>query len=145
MKNKKTILVIAVILLVGLSLGYFVAAKAWGFPMFGAPSDSDSKKSEEAKTVMYSLGQFITNLLDPGKYIRATIEIEMTDGKEGQELLSKISEVKTDIYALLRSKTYEELMGESGLRDLQVDILNRIEDRCPGIVKNVYFSEFIIQ
>ena len=145
MKNKKTILVIAVILLVGLSLGYFVAAKAWGFPMFGAPSDSDSKKSEEPKTVMYSLGQFITNLLDPGKFIRVTIEIEMTDGKEGQELLSKISEVKTDIYALLRSKTYEELMGESGLRDLQVDIFNRIEDRCPGIVKNVYFSEFIIQ
>ena len=69
----------------------------------------------------------------------------MMDGKESQELLSKIPEVKTDIYALLRSKTYEELIGETGLRDLQVDVLERIEERCPGIVKNVYFSEFIIQ
>jgi len=145
LKSKKAIIIIAVVLVVGLSVGYFVAAKAWGFPLFGATKDSGDPKSENVKTVTYNLGQFITNLLDPGKYIRVTIEIEMMDGKESQELLSKIPEVKTDIYALLRSKTYEELIGETGLRDLQVDVLERIEERCPGIVKNVYFSEFIIQ
>ncbi len=145
MKSKKTIIIIAVVLVVGLSLGYSVAAKAWGFPLFGATKDSGDLKSGDVKTVTYNLGQFITNLLDPGKYIRVTIEIEMMDGKESQELLSKIPEVKTDIEALLRSKTYEELIGETGLRDLQVDVLERIEERCPGIVKNVYFSEFIIQ
>jgi len=145
MKNTKSVVLIVIVTLVALSAGYIVASKVWGFPIFGAPSDGNNQKAETDKTVMYNLGQFTTNLVDPGKYIRVTIEIEMLDTPQSQDLISNISEIKTDIYALLRSKTYEELLGESGLRDLQADILERIDLKCPGVVRNVYFSEFIIQ
>ncbi|HHY17293.1 MAG TPA: flagellar basal body-associated FliL family protein [Firmicutes bacterium] len=137
---KKVVLVTAIVL-IALVAGYVVAARAPGFPLVL----NDRDKLSTGKTLTYSLGQFITNLMDSGKYIRVTLDLKILDSRESEDLLAKVSELKTDIYALLRSKTYEELIGETGLRSLQQDILDRIEAKCPGIVEDVFFSEFIIQ
>ncbi|HHW18202.1 MAG TPA: flagellar basal body-associated FliL family protein [Firmicutes bacterium] len=138
---KKVALVVGVTL-VAIVAGYVVSAKVWGFPVFWSGS---GKQAEQEKPVIYSLGQFITNLADPGRFIRVTVDLEITGGEKGDVVASRASELKTDIYALLRSKSYEELQGENGLRQLQKEILARIESKCPGSVRNVYFSEFIVQ
>ncbi len=137
----KKIITVAAIALVALVAGYVVAARAWGFPMILNGRENPASK----KAVTYCLGQFITNLMDSGRFIRITLDVEILDTQASEELTAKASELKTDIYALLRSKSYDELMGETGLRNLQQDILDRIEAKCPGIVKDVFFSEFIIQ
>lgn len=101
---KKVVLVTAIVL-IALVAGYVVAARAPGFPLVL----NDRDKLSTGKTLTYSLGQFITNLMDSGKYIRVTLDLKILDSRESEDLLAKVSELKTDIYALLRSKTYEEL------------------------------------
>jgi len=86
----------------------------------------------------------MTNLADRNRYIRVTVDLEVDSSRSG-EVTEKLSELKTDIYGLLRSKTYEELTGENGLRNLQKDIKTRMDGKFAGAVRNVFFSEFIVQ
>ncbi len=134
------VIVVAVVVFAG--IGYVAASKVWGFPMFGGTAAP--KKVQEVKSTMISLGQFMTNLSDHNRYIRVTVDLEV-DGSKSQEVTDKVSELKTDVYGLLRSKTYAELTGEDGLRNLQREIKTRLEAKFAGIVRNVFFSEFIVQ
>ncbi|MGI6620450.1 MAG: flagellar basal body-associated FliL family protein [Bacillota bacterium] len=130
------------IVIASLAVGYAVAAKAWGLP--GVQLGAGRDKQVDTGLVC-SLGQFITNLKDSGRYIRITLDLQAMDKQSQEELAARSSELKTDIYALLRSKHYEELVGEEGLRNLQKAVLERIENKCPGMVRAVFFTEFIIQ
>lgn len=138
--KRALVIVLAVVVFAG--LGYLAASRVWGFPLFGG--SGAPKKAPEAKSVMISLGQFMTNLADNNRYIRVTVDLEV-DGSRSEEITEKVSELKTDVYGLLRSKTFAELTGEDGLRDLQKEIKTRLEAKFPGVVRNVFFSEFIVQ
>lgn len=140
----KRIIVIVLALVIFIGIGYFAASKVWGFPTFGGGGGRQPRKEQEAKSAMVSLGQFMTNLVDHGRYIRVTVDLEI-DSSRSQEVTDKTSELKTDVYALLRSKTYAELTGENGLRNLQTEIKTRLDAKSPKAVRNVYFSEFIVQ
>jgi flagellar basal body-associated protein FliL len=124
-------------------LGYFAASKVWGFPLFGGGA-KEPKEEPAAKSSMVSLGQFMTNLSDNNRYIRVTVDLEI-DSSKSQDVTEKTSELKTDVYALLRTKSFKELSGEDGLRTLQTQIKERFEGKLPGAVRNVFFSEFIVQ
>ena len=137
----KKVIIGAALVLVALIGGYIVAGKVWGFPILTTGHANEGTE----KTVVYSMGQFVTNLLDPCRFVRVTLDLKVLDIPQNEQLTEKMSELRTDIYALLRSKTYAELVGEEGLRDLQQHILDRINLKCPDIVQNVFFSEFIIQ
>ncbi len=135
------VVVLAVVIFAG--LGYFAASKVWGFPVFGGGA-KEPKKEPVAKSAMVSLGQFMTNLADNSRYIRVTVDLEI-DSNKSQDVTDKTSELKTEVYALLRTKSFKELSGEDGLRNLQRDIKARFEARVPNAVRNVFFSEFIVQ
>lgn len=139
----KKVIIIVLAVVVFLGAGYFAASKVWGFPMFGG-SAKETKKEPEIKVSMVSLGQFMTNLVDHGRYIRVTVDLEIDTAKSA-DVTTKTSEFKTDVYALLRSKTYTELTGEGGLRSLQAEIKSKLDAKCPDTILNVYFSEFIVQ
>jgi len=124
-------------------LGYFAASKVWGFPVFGG-GGKDPKEEPPAASAMISLGQFMTNLADNNRYIRVTVDLEI-DSSKSQSVTDKTSELKTDVYALLRTKSYKELSGEDGLRSLQAQIKERFDAKLADAVRNVFFSEFIIQ
>lgn len=142
MLNVRKWIWVAVIVVVSLAVGYTVAARAWGLP--GAQLGNGQERKTETGLVC-SLGQFITNLKDSGRYIRITLDLQAIDKDSLDQLTARYSELKTDIYALLRSKHYEELTGEEGLRNLQKAVLERIEVKCPGMARAVFFTEFIIQ
>jgi flagellar basal body-associated protein FliL len=133
---------VVVIVIASLAVGYAVAARAWGLPGMQL---GDGRERTADTPLTCSLGQFITNLRDTGRYIRVTLDLQAIDSESHKQLVARSSELKTDIYALLRSKHYEELVGEEGLRNLQKDVLERIDAKCPGMVRAVFFTEFIIQ
>lgn len=133
---------VVVIVIASLAVGYAVAARAWGLPGMQL---GDGRERTAGTPLTCSLGQFITNLRDTGRYIRVTLDLQAIDSESHKQLVARSSELKTDIYALLRSKYYEELVGEEGLRNLQKDVLERIDAKCPGMVRAVFFTEFIIQ
>ncbi len=136
---------IAAIVIVALAVGYAVAARSWGLPGLPLANSNGGGKNSAETALTCCLGQFITNLKDSGRFIRISLDLEAVDSHSQKQLVTRSSELKTDIYALLRSKTYEELAGEEGLRNLQKAILDRIEAKCQGMVKEVFFTEFIIQ
>jgi flagellar FliL protein len=138
----KKVLLVVLALVVTAGVGYVAASRVWGFPMFG--DRQEVKAAPELKLALISLGQFLTNLADSGRYIKVTVDLEI-DAQRSANVIDRTSELKTDVYALLRSKTYAELSGENGLRNLQKEICDRMESKCPGVVKNVFFSEFVIQ
>lgn len=135
------VIVLAVVIFAG--IGYFAASKVWGFPLFGGV-ENEPKEEPEAKSGMISLGQFMTNLADNNRYIRLTVDLEI-DSSKSTQITDKTSELKTDIYALLRTKGYKELSGEDGLRGLQTEIKESFDKKLGDAVRNVFFSEFIIQ
>lgn len=135
------VVVLAVVIFAG--LGYFAASKVWGFPLFGV-GGRVPKAQPPSPSAMYSLGQITTNLADNNRYIKLTVDLEI-DSSRSQEVTDKTSELKTDVYALLRSKSFKELAGESGLRDLQAQMKSWFDQKLAGAVRNVFFSEFIIQ
>lgn len=132
-----------VVVVVSLGLGYAVAAKAWVLP--GVQTGGGQNTTEIDSELICSLGQFVTNLRDSGRYVRITVDLQAMDRKSQEELTARASELRTDIYALLRSKHYEDLEGEEGLRNLQKAVLERIDAKCPGAVRAVFFTEFLIQ
>lgn len=137
----KRILVGTSIVVILALAGYLTASQVWGFPVFGA-GEAGAVKPKETSTV--SLGQFITNLKDDGRFIRATIECAVVKGS--LPLFNEnLGKAKTDVYALLRSKTYSGLCGDEGLQILREDIAEVLSEEYPGAIKDVYFSEFIIQ
>lgn len=138
--RSQRVMILVVLLALGIA-GYAVASRVYGFPFMGLPAP----QSPEPVPGVYSLGLMVTNLQDPGRFIRVQIDLELYDGSKANLISQRSSEIKTDIYALLRSKTYEELTGENGLRNLQKDLVERLNKKLMGLVKNVYFSEFIVQ
>ena len=138
--KKLMVFVLAVVIFAG--LGYFTASKVWGFPLFG--TGGPVTKTVAAPSAMISLGQFTTNLAENNRYIKLTVDLEI-DSARSEEVTAKTSELKTEVLAVLRSKSFKELSGEDGLRDLQAVIKGRFEQKLSGEVRNVYFSEFILQ
>lgn len=139
--KKLVVIVLAVVIFAG--LGFFAASKVWGFPIFGGGA-KEPKEEPVAKSAMISLGQFMTNLSDNSRYIRVTVDLEI-DSSKSQDVTDRTSELKTDVYALLRTKSFKELSGEDGLRTLQTEIKARFDEKLTDAVRNVFFSEFIVQ
>lgn len=136
---KKAIMVLTFLMVLALA-GYFTASKVWGFPAFGG---SAGEKESKKEIVNVSLGQFTTNLKDESRYIRTTVDVAIYKEK-GDMFNANLSKSKTETYALLRSKSYEELFGDKGLRDLKEDITLILSDINPDTVDEVFFSEFIV-
>ncbi len=138
--KKLAVFALAVVLFA--AIGYFAASKVWGFPLFGG--EPRQPKETVVPSVMISLGQFMTNLADNNRYIRLTVDLQVASDRT-EVITDRTSELKTDIYALLRAKTFKELSGEEGLRDLQKEIKVVFNEKLDGSVRNVFFSEFLIQ
>ncbi|HHX29584.1 MAG: flagellar basal body-associated FliL family protein [Bacillota bacterium] len=138
----RRVLLVVLALVVTAGVGYAAASRVWGFPTLGDRQEASA--ASEMRFALLSLGQFLTNLADSGRYIRVTVDLEI-DAQRAELVTDRTSELKTDVYALLRSKTYADLSGEEGLRELQKEIRDRMELKCPHVVKNVFFSEFVIQ
>ncbi|MBU4316020.1 MAG: flagellar basal body-associated FliL family protein [Proteobacteria bacterium] len=116
----------------------------------GNPDEAVAKEVLEAKKLgpIQSLEPFIVNLDDPKlrKYLRVTIDLELTDTKSVQLITDRLPQIKDAILSILPSKHYEEITtveGKSALRIELIKAVNSFFDKEQ--VKNIYFTEFVIQ
>ncbi|HNR13046.1 MAG TPA: flagellar basal body-associated FliL family protein [Thermodesulfobacteriota bacterium] len=97
---------------------------------------------------MYPMETFIVNLSGDNakRYLRVTMQMELSDEKVKQEMEQRMPMVRDMILTILPTKTAAELLeteGKSTMRDM---ILNRVNGvLTTGTVKNLYFTEFVIQ
>lgn len=105
-------------------------------------------KATENVGVMFDLGTFVVNLADPDieRYLKVSIVLELKDQKVQQEAQKRLPEMKDAITTLLLTKRSSDIRTPEGIEFLKEEIAKRVNAILPlGGVKNVYFTEFIIQ
>lgn len=116
----------------------------------GAEVTQVQRKSAMDLTVgpMYPLDQFIVNLLSEGgrRYLKTTIDFELSDDSLIEELDTKIPRVRDIIIRVLSSKTVEEISTPKGKEKLKQELTNQLNAvLVDGQIVRLYFTDFVIQ
>lgn len=135
----------------------YAATIGWESPMITEEQLAEDHQSEleaagqeaEAGPLVYTMDKFTVNLTgEPKRTIRVEVNFEML-GKDGfEEIINNDNQAKARdrIVRILNDKTFSELetiQGKLFLKDKIAMEVNGILDK--GVVKDVYFSEFVVQ
>ncbi len=154
--GKKKLIIILVLLLLVLGAG---GGAAYKFLVLDKQKEAKEKEKKAEKVVeeiknvedigvQFDVGTFIVNLQDKDadRYLKITIVLDVQDDKIKAELEKRLPQVKDAITTLLFTKTSKELRTAEGIEELKEEILKRVNAILPiGGVKNVYFTDFVIQ
>lgn len=151
--GKLKLIIILVLLLALLGGGGFVAWKFFlqpeGDPAAegNATGDAAAKAKEEVPLEVVNLEPFVVNLADPmgRRYLKITMDVEVEPGVT-PELNAAMVKVKDSLLLLLSSKTFSEISSMDQKIELKNEIMERLSQVVgKGKIKNIYFTEFVIQ
>jgi len=158
-KKKKSKLLLFII--IGVVLILVAGGAAAYFFLFSQPSDKElaqqikqEQKQQKPKEqgpkvgVFMPLDPFIVNLADPqaSHFLKATITLELVDDSAKKEADKLLPAIRNDIIILLSSQTMDDVITTEGKMRLRDQIITRLNHILgPDKVKNVYFSQFIVQ
>ncbi len=147
-------LIILLLLVLVIGGGGFFAWKSGTIDKLLGKSEKDVAAAKEEKPEkpdigpIFSLETFIVNLNEPmGKrYLKAKIELEMENEEMRAELEKRLPQMRDAILTLLSSKSYKDISDLSGKYQLRAEIMGMLNRYLTnGKIKNVYFTEFIVQ
>jgi len=150
-KKSKSLLIIIVIIVVILGAGGFFG---WNFFMKGKEGDEaktptpDSKKDQVS--IVYPLKSFIVNLMGKSRlgnrYLKVIMQLEISFEKD-KDIIDKLKpQLRDTILLLLSDQTFDDVKTMEGKLELKQELLSRINNILGGeIVKQIYFTEFVVQ
>lgn len=97
---------------------------------------------------MYELKPFIVNLLSQNgkKFLKSQMQLELSASEMQAEIESKEAIIRDTIITILTSKTLEDITSKRGKDKLKEQIVGQINMKLQdGFIKNVYFTDFVIQ
>jgi flagellar FliL protein len=96
---------------------------------------------------IFSLRPFIVNLADKQtRFLKASIALELEEKKAANHLEKALPRIRHTILILLTSKCYNDIKDHTGKKLLRQQIIHQINNCLgPGKIRQVYFTEFIIQ
>ena len=144
------------VLLIMLGAGGF-----FGWRMFSSKDDqkgiaetavveTGKVNEKESLKITCPLESFVVNLMDKtnlGKrYLKITIVLEV-DNEPAKEKIAKYQpHIKDTVLMLLTSQSFDEISTMEGKLDLKKMLLTRINQAVgEGLVRRIYFTEFVIQ
>ncbi len=152
--GKKKLILIAVIALLLIGGG----GAAYKFLVLDKKAEEEKKpnteqiekevKNIENLGIMFEVGTFVVNLADKDadRYLKVTVVLEIENEQVKQEVEKRLPQIKDAITTLLFTKTSKELKTIDGIEKLKEEIIKRVNALLPlGGVKNVYFTDFVIQ
>jgi flagellar FliL protein len=144
----KLILIIgAVILLTGGGVaGWLFLGGAKG--PAGHVAGNGEATSDVSGDLIYEMEIFVVNLNDPGgkRYLKTKISLEYTGAELTDELKLRQPQLRDVMLLLLSSKTLEDIQGTEGKIILRRELILRINQALQkGKIRNLYFTEFVIQ
>jgi flagellar FliL protein len=149
-KRKKVpinIIIISILVLCLFGGGIYL----WKSGLFLKDSGSaalDKQGDKQEMGPVYSLDTFIVNLVGGrGKnYLKAKVELEIDSDKTTQEIEKRLPQVRDAILTMLSSKSNEDINTLEGKFQLRAEIISTLNQYLrTGKVKNVYFTDFIVQ
>ena len=140
----KYIIIGLVIMIVIPLIGFFVVSK------FVLKDDQAEDAKEQSRKVgeIFPLEVIVVNIANTGgtRYLRAGISFEVTESGVIAELTQRIPQIKDLIIMILSVKELEDLIDFSGKNQIRKEIFEKINAILQnGKIKNVYFTEFVIQ
>ncbi len=140
-KGKKKLLIIIIVAVVLLGGGFF------GYTTFsGGSTKKDTKKVEPEKTVLIAMDPFVVNLSDYGKYLKMTMQLELSDKSYEELVKNKIPGIRDAVITLLSGKSSDSISGPEGKLQLKDELLLRANQAVgKDVFKNLYFTEFVMQ
>ena len=162
-KKKKSPLKLIIILVLALLIlgggGFFaykkfLAPKPKAVKAQIADQDTEEADAEGVEEKMpkvgpiFDLEPFIVNLegQKDTRYLKAKISLELKGQKTSEELNKRLPQVRDIMIELLSSKTYGDLSTLHGKEHLKSEIMIRLNSILKtGTVKNVFFTEFVMQ
>lgn len=97
---------------------------------------------------IYSMDTFIVNLVDPlGKrYLKLKMELELDGALVREEVTGRMPQLKDTVITLLSSKGFEDVSSLEGKLQLRAEMISLLNQHLlSGAIKNIYFTEFIVQ
>lgn len=151
--GKLKLIVLALVVLAILGGGGFAA---WKFflqppekPVEGeGNTTADPSEPQIIPAQMVTLEPFVVNLSDPmgRRYLKITMDVEMADVASVAELNAVMPRVKDTLLLLLSSKSFADISTLDQKLELKNDIVDRLNQIVgKAKVRNVYFTEFVIQ
>ena len=143
-KKKLLIIIAGVILAVAASgfITYTMLTKGKG----GSEEGGKKRDAHLEKAVLVAVDPFILNLTEPGRFLKVTMQFELSDASYQQIITDKIPQIKDAIIILISSKSAELIASPEGKLQLKDELLLRTNQvNGKDVIKNLYFTEFVMQ
>ncbi|MDU7693009.1 MAG: flagellar basal body-associated FliL family protein [Helicobacter sp.] len=121
--------------------------------MQSEPKSADPITTKDASLVhigpLYSMpAPFVINLISPTNksYLKVSITLELSNPKLSPEIDQKIPILQSKIIETISSKSVEEVATEKGKERIKSELIERLNQvLIDGSIKNIFFTEFIVQ
>lgn len=157
--GKKTLIfaLVGVLLLAGVGAGAYYFGASRGITAAAAPADPAvaeaaavaAAEAEAGKLgPLVELKDFIVNILDEQetRYLKASMTLELTSPETVAEVEQRMPQVRDAVILLIGSKTFGELGDLQGKLQLRAELGAQINQFLKvGKVKNIYFTDFVVQ
>jgi flagellar protein FliL len=142
--NKSLFLVIGIIVL---ALAGGIAAYVLLSGNKGGSHDAQKKEEKkEVKSALIALDSFVLNLSEQGRFLKVTMQFELTDAANQPMVTEKTPQLRDAIITLVSSKSVESVSSPEGKLQLKDELLLRANQAVgKDIFKNLYFTEFVMQ
>lgn len=129
----------------------FLATVGWKYPAITEEQEAEHlpemREKRDNSPIVYTLDKFTVNLDGtPKRIIQTEISLEMLDEKGFEEVVTLGAQARDAIVRLLNAKSFtdiETIQGKLFLKDQIALTLNGLLKK--GVVKGVYFSNFVVQ
>lgn len=139
-KGKKKLLILIIVAFLVLGGGFF------GYSTFSKGQKKENKKTEIENTALIAIDPFVVNLSDYGKYLKMTMQLELSDKSYEELVKQKIPSIRDAVITLLSGKSSDSISGPEGKLQLKDEILLRANQAVgKDVFKNLYFTEFVMQ
>ena len=151
--SKLLLIVIIVLLLLLLVIGGLVAYFLLSSPKKEQPAAQQEIKTHKVTQLtkmgpIYPLDPFTVNLVSSNadRYLKCKINFELDSPALQKEIDQKIPAIRDMIISILSSKSVEEIQTSKGKEKLKDEIKRKVNAiLTTGEIRNVYFTEFVIQ
>ncbi|MBF0343011.1 MAG: flagellar basal body-associated FliL family protein [Nitrospirae bacterium] len=147
--SAKLIIIIVGVVLVLAGAGFLVYTKFMGSKEGGGhegAGHAEKKKKEEGPPALVGLDPFVVNLVDAGRYMKLTVQVELASKLDEPSIKDRMPQLRDAIILLLSSKSYEAISGSDGKLQLKEEMLARLNEAIgKDTIKHVYFMDFVVQ
>jgi len=144
--GSKSLILIIVVLVVALAGGLAAYLFLFSGSSHKPAAEAKKEESKEVKTSLVALDSFVLNLAERGRFLKVTMQFELTDAANLPLVNDKTPQLRDAIITLVSSKSVESVSSPEGKFQLKDELLLRANQAMgKDVFKNLYFTEFVMQ